>query len=232
MVARSTFSFALALLLPVLAHSEAVVTRSAFGFALTTLLLPVLAHSASEAVCDTDNMSTLVVGATGATGKHVVKILLDRNEPVRVVVRYKERMEDLLKEMKVKEESMKLLSITEASLLDLSDDELQEQVKGTKAVVSTLGHNLNLQGVFGHPRRLVTDAVKRLTSAIIQEGNKESTKFILMGSDGVANPNGEDDPRSFGERSLLFVLRYWCLRTPTMRTPLLILMRSDQTRKD
>ena len=29
-----------------------------------------------------------------------------------------------------------------------------------------------------------------------------------MGSDGVSNPNGQDDKRTFGERTILFLLRY------------------------
>ena len=63
-------------------------------------------------------------------------------------------------------EDTQSLSITEASLLDLSDAELQEQVKGCNAVVSCLGHTLDFKGLWGHPRKLVTQATKRLTAAI------------------------------------------------------------------
>jgi NAD(P)H-binding len=61
-----------------------------------------------------------------------------------------------------------------------------------------------LKGIWGHPRKLVTDSVKLLTSSM---GDRK-TKFILMGSDGVANPNGQDNKRPFMERMTLAILRY------------------------
>ena len=80
-------------------------------------------------------------------------------------------------------------------------------VSGCDAVVSCLGHNLSVKGMFFPPRRLVTDAVKRLTQAIEStnkaESNNKPTKFLLMGSDGVANPNGEDDKRATSDRAIL-----------------------------
>ena len=48
----------------------------------------------------------------------------------------------------------------------MSDDELREQVQGCDAVASCLGHNLTFKGIFGHPRRLVADATRRLCQAI------------------------------------------------------------------
>jgi nucleoside-diphosphate-sugar epimerase len=142
-------------------------------------------------------MSVLVVGATGATGKHVVQQLLDQGNSVKVIVRSKERMMDAIKT------NQERLTITEASLLDLSDEEIKEQVKGTQAVVSCLGHTMDFKGMFRHPRKLVTDSVKRLTTAMDSD-----QKFVLMGSDGVAHPAGTDDRRSFSERTILCLLRY------------------------
>ena len=69
---------------------------------------------------------------------------------------------------------------------------------------------MSFKGLFFPPRRLVTDATRRLCDAI-EATNKEGEspiKFILMGSDGVANPNGLDDKRTLGERSILTMLRY------------------------
>ena len=76
-------------------------------------------------------MTVLVVGATGATGQHVVQMLLDKGETVRVIARSKEKMLGLLKE---KDYGDKLI-VKEASLLDLSDDELVQQTKDCKAIV-------------------------------------------------------------------------------------------------
>jgi nucleoside-diphosphate-sugar epimerase len=154
--------------------------------------------------------TVLVVGATGATGKHVVQFLLDQGHTVKVVARSKERMLSLLKG----DDSDKndRLQITEAGILTLKQSELDDLVKGCDAVVSCLGHNMTMEGMWGKAnRRLVKDSVKRLTKAIennaaAAEESTKKCKFILMGSDGVAHPN--DDKRGAVERFIIFLLRY------------------------
>jgi nucleoside-diphosphate-sugar epimerase len=163
----------------------------------------------------------LVVGATGATGRHVVQQLLDQGRQVKAIVRSKERMLSLVKLPETApildaggSSSNSLLSLTEASLLDLSDDELYEHVKDAEAVVACLGHNLSFEGVFGHPRRLVRDSVTRLSKAMIRaakdSGKEQSSKpkLIVMGTVGVPNPDGTDDPRRFFDRMLLKIFLY------------------------
>jgi len=57
----------------------------------------------------------------------------------------------------------------------------------------------------------VTDAAKRLCQAIeatTDQAPENPTKFILMGSDGVANPAGGDDKRRLSERVVLTLLRH------------------------
>jgi len=175
-------------------------------FSLLLIAAPFTLSSDQSESCESTIMSAsvLVVGATGATGKHVVQQLLDKGQKVKVIVRSKERMLDALKQTYDQDR----LVVTEASLLDLSDEELKNQVKDTQAVISCLGHNMDLKGLFGHPRRLVTETVQRLTSAMKASSDGTTKKFVLMGSDGVANPNGTDDERPFSERSILFILRY------------------------
>lgn len=159
--------------------------------------------------------TTLVVGATGATGKHVVLQLLQQSQNVHAIVRSKQRLHDLLEEIEP-ESSVKFekqLQVSEASILDLSDEELKKATKDVDAVVSCLGHNISFKGLWGKPRTLVTDATRRLIEAI--EANQaeknvceSKTKFILMGTEGVPNPAGGDDPRTRLERSVIFMLRY------------------------
>jgi nucleoside-diphosphate-sugar epimerase len=166
----------------------------------------------------------LVVGATGATGRHVVQQLLDQGRPVRAIVRSKDRMLALVKVPESTDPAQGaaapgscgsgLLSLTEASLLDLSDDELYEHVKGAGAVVCCLGHG----GVFSHPRRLVRDSVARLSTAMTRAAGdgsgkgratgEEKPKLVVMGSVGVPNPDGTDDPRRFFDRLLLSIFLY------------------------
>ena len=159
-------------------------------------------------------ITTLVVGASGATGRHVVLQLLQRKQHVKAVVRSKQRLLTSLDEISpnASTEFASALDIHEASLLDLSDDDLMELTSQCDATVSCLGHNISFHGIFGHPRKLVTEATQRLCNAIEANQSKEKEpkmkKFILMGTVAVPNPNGEDDKRTFGERTVQFLLRY------------------------
>lgn len=158
----------------------------------------------------TSSTTTLVVGATGATGKWVVKLLLDQGQNVKVIVRSQEKMKMLLQEMKAK--SYDQLTIIQSPLLDMTDTEVEEIVQDCDVVISCLGHTMDFKGMYGKKDRgLVTKSVKRLTTAMkkttTKSGNKKK-KFILMGSEGVANPNGTDDVRPLSERMIIFLLRY------------------------
>jgi putative NADH-flavin reductase len=153
----------------------------------------------SEAMTSDSVKKVLVVGATGATGKHVVQMLLDKGQKVQVIARSKDKMISLLKEKDYGDN----LSVTEASVFDITEEQLQEQVKDCQAVVSCLGHNIDFSGLFGKPHRLVTDTAKRLTMAM-----PNGSRFILMGSAGVSHPDGTTDRvRSLPERMVLSLLR-------------------------
>jgi nucleoside-diphosphate-sugar epimerase len=156
---------------------------------------------------------TLVLGSTGATGKYVVLQLLQQSQQVHAVARSKQKLLDLLDEIEPKSSSLfdKQLEVTEASILDLTDEDLKTLTQDVDAVVSCLGHNLTFQGLYGKPHKLVTDATRRLFTAIEAnqtEQDDKKTKFILMGTEGVSNPAGGDDPRTKLERGVLFLLRH------------------------
>ena len=104
-------------------------------------------------------MTILVVGASGATGRLLVEQLLNRGYHVKVIIRTPERLPEHLR-------NHKSLVVISASVLDLSDEEMSQHVKGCDAVASCLGHNINLKGIYGEPRRLVTDTACRLCDAI------------------------------------------------------------------
>lgn len=145
-------------------------------------------------------MKILVVGATGATGKLLVEQLLNRGHRVRVIVRSPEKVPEFL-------QKQEHLSVINASILDLSDTELMQHVEGCDAVVSCLGHNMNLSGIYGHPRKLVRDVVVRFCRAIkANESTKSSTKFLLMNTAGNSNRDLHE-PISFGQKCVLGLLR-------------------------
>lgn len=125
-------------------------------------------------------MTTLVVGASGATGRLLVRQLLNRGLKVRVIVRSPDRLPEDIR-------THPNLSLISASLLDLSDAALAEHVRGCDAVASCLGHNLNLKGIYGNPRRLVTDATRRLCDAIKSTKPEKPVRFVLMNTTGNSN---------------------------------------------
>ena len=61
----------------------------------------------------------------------------------------------------------------------MSEEELENHTKGCDAIVSTLGHNLSFKGMFGNPRQLVTDSIKKLCKVSENTKNKP-VKIILM----------------------------------------------------
>ena len=143
-------------------------------------------------------MTTLVVGATGATGRLLVQQLLDRGETVKAIVRSPEKLIEL--------QGNKNLSLIQASLLDLSDQELAQHVQGCEAVASCLGHNLTMRGIYGQPRKLVTEAARRLCQAVKANNPSHSVKYVLMNTTGNSN---RDIPEriSFAETAVLSILR-------------------------
>lgn len=144
-------------------------------------------------------MTTLVLGASGATGILLVEQLLRRGQHVRVVVRSSDRIAEPVR-------SSDRLEVIEASVLDLSDQEMARLVEGCGAVASCLGHNLSFQGIFGPPHRLVTDATRRLCRAVKAGSPEEPIRFVLMNTTG--NSNRDLDERvSWGQKLVVWLLR-------------------------
>ncbi len=104
-------------------------------------------------------MNVLLLGGTGRTGGRVLQQLLGRGVRVRAVVRSAERLP-----AGVADDPR--LTVVEADLLSLSDEQVAELVDGCDVVISCLGHNINAQGVFGKPRDLVSRSVERVYRAI------------------------------------------------------------------
>lgn len=144
-------------------------------------------------------MTTLVVGASGATGKLLVEQLISRGIYVKVIVRSPDNLLETLK-------NNDLLSVIHASVLALSDAELAKIVKGCDAVTSCLGHTMSWKGIFGQPRRLVTDTARRLCDAIKVNNPKAPTKFVLMNTTGNSNRDLHE-PISFGQKWVIGLLR-------------------------
>tara|TARA_B100001146_G_scaffold188977_1_gene173334 strand:- start:96 stop:647 length:552 start_codon:yes stop_codon:yes gene_type:complete len=88
----------------------------------------------------------------------------------------------------------------------MSEEELENHTKECDAIVSTLGHNLSFKGMFGNPRQLVTDSIKKLCKVSENTKNKP-VKIILMNTVGCKNEDLKEKV-SFFENCVFFLLRY------------------------
>ena len=144
-------------------------------------------------------MTILIVGASGATGMRLVEELLNRGHDVKAIVRSPDRFPDNLR-------NHTTLELIQASVLELSDMELELHVAGCNAVASCLGHNLTFKGIYGKPRRLVTEATRRLCMAIKANDPATSTKYVLMNT--VANCNRDlNESIPFAQKIMIGMLR-------------------------
>ncbi len=144
-------------------------------------------------------MTILVLGATGATGILLVRELLNREQKVKVIVRSPDKLPDSLK-------SHENLSVTQASVLELDEAELMDQIRDCDTIASCLGHNPTLKGLFGAPRRLVTEATRRLCRAIKMNNPDRPIKFVLMNTAGNRNRDIQEHI-SFGQKFVIQLLR-------------------------
>lgn len=144
-------------------------------------------------------MKVLVLGATGATGRLVVKQLLNKNVNVKAVVR---NQNAVLNEFKNND-------LLENAIGNISEFDLNknlELISDCDAVVCCLGHNINFKGLFGNPRMLVSDSIKNICNAI-EKTKKAKVKLILMNT--TANINKKlNEYYSFKDRIVLSFLTF------------------------
>ena len=141
----------------------------------------------------------LVLGASGATGRLVVADALKRSMIVTAIV----RDGNTLSELSDHDE----LTVVEGDLLTLSESVLLPLVESHDAVVCCLGHNLTFKGMYGHPRRLVTDATQLITQLMkTPQRAPKQKKFILMNSTGCRNKHLNEVP-PLSQRIVIGLLR-------------------------
>jgi len=145
-------------------------------------------------------MTTLIVGASGATGRQLVEQLLNMGQNVKVIVRSPEKLPESWK-------NNNRVSIIQSSVLDVRENDLAEYVKDCHAVASCLGHNISWKGIYGEPRKLVTDSVRILCNAIKKnESGNKPVKFVLMNTSGNRNRD-LNEPISLGQKMVVGLIR-------------------------
>lgn len=145
-------------------------------------------------------MLTLILGASGATGKHLTEQLLAGGKnKVRVMVRSAERIPESWKHND-------RVEIITASVSDLTTETMAHYLKDCDAVASCLGHNISFKGIYGKPRKLVRHAICMVCQAIEQNQRGEKVKVVLMNTSGNQNRD-LDEKVSFGHRLIIALLR-------------------------
>ncbi len=141
----------------------------------------------------------LVLGASGATGRLVVQQLLQKEMKVVAIVR---SLNSLAQEAAAQPD----LQIIEANISEVSESDLTSILQGCDAVVSCLGHNLTFKGMFGSPRRLVTDTVIKISRTIESMKPTRKIKFVLMNTTGNCNRDIPEKP-PLSQRFVISLLR-------------------------
>ncbi|ADR21340.1 hypothetical protein MATR_10310 [Marivirga tractuosa] len=125
-------------------------------------------------------MKTLIVGASGATGKQLTEQLLAAKKEVKIIIRPHSNIPESWNQHKK-------LHIIHRNISEMKVEEMTEIVSDCDAFACCLGHNLTLKGIFGKPRKLVTNAVQLICEAILKKNPSQATKFVLMNTVGNQN---------------------------------------------
>ena len=154
----------------------------------------------------TADRSSLVVGATGATGKWLCDQLLQDGVKVTAIVRSKDRLPENVRN------HANLKVVEHPDPLQMPKEEWQQHLAGVDSVASCLGHNLTFKGVYFPPYLLCHDTAKKVVS-IMDEMNQSSgrrTKFILMNTVGNYNYDlqGKGETFTWGQTAITGVLRW------------------------
>lgn len=144
-------------------------------------------------------MKVLLLGASGATGRLVLKQLLDKRIETKIVIRDLSRISDSHKEDK-------LLESIVGNVSEFGPDEYSKLVADCDAVISCLGHNISIKGIFGEPRKLVTNCIENICRAIMARKDKK-IKFILMSTTAYRDTRIKEN-YGMGDRMVLSTLYY------------------------
>lgn len=144
-------------------------------------------------------MKTLVVGASGATGKYLVEQLVASGQSVKIIIRPTGNIPDNWNDHEQ-------ITIIKGNVSEMTIGEMAGIVADCQSVASCLGHNLTWKGIYGKPRKLVTNTVKLLCEAINSHSFPRPVKFVLMNTDGNRN-RGSNEPISFMQKIVIGLIR-------------------------
>lgn len=144
-------------------------------------------------------MKVLVLGASGATGRQVVRQLIERQIETRILIRATAVVAEEIRENPQVE-------IVRGSISELTASEMESLLQDCTALVSCLGHNLTFKGMFGKPRDLVSGAVRKACETAGKSGDGK-VKMVLMSTTAYTNAEIGETNRT-GEKIILTLLKY------------------------
>lgn len=143
-------------------------------------------------------MKVLVLGANGATGFNVVMQLLKQGVDVKALTRKKEKFDSI--------KSNEHLEVIQASILEIDNQKLKQYLDDVDAVISCLGHNISLKGIFGKPYTLVVDSLMKIIITINSIKKTKTMKVILMNTTGCIN-KVQDEKFKKNENFVMKIMR-------------------------
>jgi nucleoside-diphosphate-sugar epimerase len=123
-------------------------------------------------------MKTLILGASGATGRLVVSQLVERKIQIKLVVRAESTVLNTY-------EDNTLVEIIRGNIDEFDINKMTNLLSNCSTVVCCLGHNISLKGIYGPPHKLVYNLVKKICT--VAESSKSPKRFILMSTTAYTN---------------------------------------------
>ena len=139
-------------------------------------------------------MKVLILGASGATGKHAAIYLIEKKINIKILIR---ENSNILKKIS----DSPYTEIVRTDFRTLDDSKMKELAGDCSAVISCLGHNMSIKGIYGKPRNLVYSVIKNICSSVSTE---TKTRLILMST--IAYYDRKKEKRSHKERIILNIL--------------------------
>jgi nucleoside-diphosphate-sugar epimerase len=136
------------------------------------------------------------LGASGATGRLVVMQLARNKIQCRIVVR-----EKAILPLEISENNQ--IEIIKGNIDDFNSDHFKKLIHDCDSAVCCLGHNVTFKGIYGKPRELVSNAVKKITEAINLTGL--NIKLILMSTTAFTNKK-INEKNTLGEKIVFTLL--------------------------
>jgi hypothetical protein len=99
------------------------------------------------------------------------------------------------------------IEVLKASILEIDNQMLKQYLSDVEAVISCLGHNITLKGLFGKPYTLVADALIKIVNSFNENNKNKTIKIIWMNATACINKLQSEKFKK-NENFVMKILRY------------------------